>query len=215
MYDVFILGLMILGISGAMVFSYKTFHSRIYPVGIVGKVPVAQGNIDPTHTQYNEIEAYAKGRWMGLPIQIWVALFALVGVICGAIITKGGWPFRGGLATAETTVSETATGLCDNSNPVRIISIPGREYEPAVRIHKKLKERGCKVEGPYPRTDSSENPAHNEVRYFHESDKDDANHVADFVKSETNGRCDVKYLNGFQDEPKGQLEVWIKKQSGK
>jgi len=146
---------------------------------------------------------------MGLPIPIGVALIGCVGVIGAAVIAKvqDVWPFRG--------VVSSETGLCDHSNPVRIISIPGREYEPAVRIYKKLKERGCKVEGPYPRTDSSDNPAHNEVRYFHENDKDDANHVADFVKSETNGRCDVKYLSGYQDEPRGQLEVWIKQQSGK
>jgi hypothetical protein len=38
-YDVFILGLMIVGISGVVVFSYKIFHSRVYPVGIVRRTP--------------------------------------------------------------------------------------------------------------------------------------------------------------------------------
>ena len=42
MYDVFILGLMIVGISSVVVFSYKIFHSRVYPVGIVRRVPAVQ-----------------------------------------------------------------------------------------------------------------------------------------------------------------------------
>jgi hypothetical protein len=37
-YDVFIFTLTILGISAVVVFSYKIFHSRVYPVGIVRKV---------------------------------------------------------------------------------------------------------------------------------------------------------------------------------
>src|SRR5712692_2319934 len=109
-------------------------------------------------------------------------------------------------------VSAPETSLCHNQNPVRIISIPGRKYEPAVRIHTMLKERGCKVEGttPFPVTDTTENPANNEVRYFHQNDKDDASHVAEFMKKETNGKCDLRRLAGYSDEPKGQLEIWIK-----
>ena len=42
MYDMFIPGLMIVGISGVVVFSYKIFHSRVYPVGIVRRMPTAQ-----------------------------------------------------------------------------------------------------------------------------------------------------------------------------
>ncbi len=42
MYDAFILVLMIVGISTVVVFSYKIFHSRVYPVGIVRSVPAAQ-----------------------------------------------------------------------------------------------------------------------------------------------------------------------------
>jgi hypothetical protein len=39
-YDVFIFALMIVGISSVVVFSYKIFHSHVYPVGIVRKMPV-------------------------------------------------------------------------------------------------------------------------------------------------------------------------------
>ena len=46
MYDVFILGLMIVGITSLVVFSYKIFHSRVYPVGIVRRVPAAQELVD-------------------------------------------------------------------------------------------------------------------------------------------------------------------------
>lgn len=46
MYDVFILGLMTVGISSVVVFSYKIFHSRVYPVGIVRRMPVAQECVD-------------------------------------------------------------------------------------------------------------------------------------------------------------------------
>jgi hypothetical protein len=41
-YDVFILGLMIVGITSLVVFSYKIFHSRVYPVGIVRETPAAK-----------------------------------------------------------------------------------------------------------------------------------------------------------------------------
>ncbi|HXL09674.1 MAG TPA: hypothetical protein VN966_05595 [Candidatus Bathyarchaeia archaeon] len=49
-YDVFILGLMIVGITSLVVFSYKIFHSRVYPVGIVRRVPAAQEYVDKTST---------------------------------------------------------------------------------------------------------------------------------------------------------------------
>ncbi len=42
MYDVFILSLMIAAITSLVVFSYKIFHSRVYAVGIVRKVPAVQ-----------------------------------------------------------------------------------------------------------------------------------------------------------------------------
>jgi len=46
-YDVFILGLMIVGISTAVVFSYKIFHSRVYPVGMVRrKISVSPEDVD-------------------------------------------------------------------------------------------------------------------------------------------------------------------------
>jgi len=45
-YDVFIFGLTILGISTVVVFSYKIFHSRVYPVGMVRKVPESQEYAD-------------------------------------------------------------------------------------------------------------------------------------------------------------------------
>jgi hypothetical protein len=41
-YDVLIFGLMILGISTAVVFSYKIAHSSVYPVGMVRKMPSSQ-----------------------------------------------------------------------------------------------------------------------------------------------------------------------------
>lgn len=46
MYDVFILGLMTVGITSLVVFSHKIFRSRIYAVGIVGRVPAAQEYVD-------------------------------------------------------------------------------------------------------------------------------------------------------------------------
>jgi len=45
-YDVFILVLMIAGIASLVVFSYKVFHSRVYPVGMVRKIPSSQAYID-------------------------------------------------------------------------------------------------------------------------------------------------------------------------
>ena len=121
-------------------------------------------------------------------------------------------PLQVFLAAIKVSSKEASTpaSLCVNQNPVRIISIPGRNYEPATRIHKVLNEHGCDVEGPFLVSDIKENPRTNEVRYFHQKDKDDASRVAEFVKKETNSRCEATYLVGYQDEPKGQLEVWIK-----
>lgn len=48
MYDVFILGLMIVGIMSLVVYSYKIFNSRVYPVGIVRRTPATQEYIDET-----------------------------------------------------------------------------------------------------------------------------------------------------------------------
>jgi len=45
-YDVLIFGLMIVGISSLVVFSYKIFHSRVYPVGIVRKVSLTQEYVE-------------------------------------------------------------------------------------------------------------------------------------------------------------------------
>jgi hypothetical protein len=45
-YDLFILALMILGISSVVVFSYKIFHSRVYPVGVVRKIPASQEDLE-------------------------------------------------------------------------------------------------------------------------------------------------------------------------
>jgi len=45
-YDVFILGLMTVGITSLVVFSYKIFHSRVYAVGIVRKVPAVQEYVE-------------------------------------------------------------------------------------------------------------------------------------------------------------------------
>jgi hypothetical protein len=47
-YDVFILGLTIAGISAVVVFSYKIFHSRVYPVGMVRRIPAIQECEDAT-----------------------------------------------------------------------------------------------------------------------------------------------------------------------
>ena len=46
MYDVIILCLMLAGISAVAVFSYKIFRSRVYPVGMVRKIPLLQAYID-------------------------------------------------------------------------------------------------------------------------------------------------------------------------
>jgi hypothetical protein len=47
-YDVFILCVMAMGISTVVVFSYKIFRSRVYPVGIVRTVPAPKQCADET-----------------------------------------------------------------------------------------------------------------------------------------------------------------------
>lgn len=42
MYDVLILSVMTVGILAMAVFSYKIFHSRAYPVGMVREIPTSQ-----------------------------------------------------------------------------------------------------------------------------------------------------------------------------
>ena len=46
LYDVFIVSLMMAGITGIVVYSYKIAHSRVYPVGIVRSMPKARP-LDP------------------------------------------------------------------------------------------------------------------------------------------------------------------------
>ena len=46
MYDVFILALMMVGISSVVVCSYKIFHSRVHPVGMVRKIPSSPQRVD-------------------------------------------------------------------------------------------------------------------------------------------------------------------------
>lgn len=48
MYDVFILCLMLAGISAVVVYSYKIFRSRVYPVGMVRGIPAIQECEDAT-----------------------------------------------------------------------------------------------------------------------------------------------------------------------
>ncbi len=50
-YDAFILSLTILGIASVVVFSYKIAHSRLYPVGIVRKLPGSRKPIDEAAAQ--------------------------------------------------------------------------------------------------------------------------------------------------------------------
>ncbi len=57
MYDVFILGLMIVGISSVVVFSYKIFHGRVYPVGMVRRIPVSQENVDKSSDFQSSFQA--------------------------------------------------------------------------------------------------------------------------------------------------------------
>lgn len=51
MYDVFIPALMVVGISSLVLLSYKILHSRVYPVGIVRRVPAAQECVDEASTE--------------------------------------------------------------------------------------------------------------------------------------------------------------------
>jgi hypothetical protein len=50
-YDIFILGLMIAGILSVAVFSYKIFHSRVYPIGVVRKIPASQAFVAETSAE--------------------------------------------------------------------------------------------------------------------------------------------------------------------
>jgi hypothetical protein len=99
---------------------------------------------------------------------------------------------------------------CEKKNPVIIISIPGSNFEPAKKISEKLKSCGCRVEGPYPRTDQSENPESSEIRYFHKTDDVAAKHIADYIRGELKIILTPKFLVGHQEEPAGQIEIWLK-----
>src|SRR6266576_3418308 len=45
---------MIVGITSLVVFSYKIFHSRVYPVGIVRRVPAAQEYVEEATTRLSD-----------------------------------------------------------------------------------------------------------------------------------------------------------------
>jgi len=65
-YDVFILGLMIVGITSLVVFSYKIFHSRVYPVGIVRRVPAAQEDVEDASDVLPDFNTDLQAEFMSL-----------------------------------------------------------------------------------------------------------------------------------------------------
>ena len=127
-----------------------------------------------------------------------------------------------------TTVADVP---CLRRNPVKIISIPGRDYNLAQRVRETLEKRGCPVEGPYPRTDIRESPETNQVRFFYRMNQSDAALVALYLKTQF-GVADAvsQYVTGveppadenpaiksaagfvpnYYSEPAGQLEIWLR-----
>jgi hypothetical protein len=62
---------MIVGISGVVVFSYKIFHSRVYPVGMVRKMPVPQENIEEASTGLSASQSGLQAELMSLLEKGW------------------------------------------------------------------------------------------------------------------------------------------------
>jgi|GEM_PF-1563241 len=110
----------------------------------------------------------------------------------------------------------SADELCSKVKNVKIISIPGREYPLAIKAEKKLREKGCKIEGPYPRSDQKENPDTHQIRYYHKSDEGDAELATRYLKEELKDELEFDmastYISGYTSEqrPIGYLEIWLK-----